>query len=148
MIAKFDPDEFMERLRTTANLTEKQAADVMLVLCEGLDVELTDIHQFDLEMAGGIKICVYNNHGTLEETDEPLRSCNFDCRIPGIDTRNIKALTLPKLDCTSSEALTLGVTIVPFKPPEWLVVKDDGLGLKFDLDALKKSNAAKAVEAE
>ncbi len=112
MKAKIDVDSFRQKL-AVFGLGKTQQEQVIELLMQGLDIQVNDIGEFAIE-GNGIDIKLLNAKGELKGSKDPLQVNRFDCHIEGIDSNNIKSVTIPKLDYSSMAVLSLDIEYIPF----------------------------------
>ena len=96
--AKKDPGGFIEKLRRAQS--------------GGAEMEVVELSISD------IRIRFLNEDGEPANPGEVIRCHNFLVEGPGIDTKRVKSVTIPKLDYSCPDLLTVLVEMFPFDPSE------------------------------
>lgn len=63
-----------------------------------------------------IRIRFLNEDGEPAKPGEVIRCHGFEVEGPGIDPKRVKSVTIPKLDYSGSDVLTIMVEMYPFDP--------------------------------
>jgi hypothetical protein len=113
-VMKLDIDfESIQDKLAVIGLTEVQQARVLEILCEGLDIKLSELplHIYMNEVA---QILFFNKHGELATSSDTVSVSDFELRLTGLDSNNITKVVIPPLDYSSTDPLELTVSIFPF----------------------------------
>lgn len=119
-------DELAQRLKNKG-INNKIVTQVIEELIQGLCLEVKPSGSFIIDGGENLKIQILNLHIKKPEKGDTLSTAYFEIEIDGFDSKKIRSVTIPKLDYSSNEALSISLEVFPFSIPSINYGKDKKL---------------------